>query len=141
MNDLKTEIGKYWALGLTTGEISFVLNISINRVLTLVPTLTGKEHIMDTEQEAIAELKAMTADRLALVDHDVVKWHCSALGCERFTRIKDYGISPVYYAFRRFLDLREFTFLCPKHWQYHKRVPEKLKYKTGPGIDHITPNK
>ena len=90
-----------------------------------------------TEQEAINEVLRMSEQELANVQHDEKKWICCAEGCQRFTRIKDYGIGPHYRWRKRWVYivtghlLREsaFVFYCGKHWQWFRRVPTKLRYK------------
>lgn len=91
-------------------------------------------------QRARYELRQMPEHELASVSFEVLKWQCSVEGCCRFTRIKDYSCSPFYHWRKGWIDLSQNIFYCAKHWQYFKRVPERLKYKPGPGEDHIISN-
>jgi len=91
---------------------------------------------MTGEEEALLELRAMSPDKLAEIDHDVIIWTCCVAGCQRLSRVKDYGVSPYYFWKKRFQYLRDNRFFCGKHWQYFRRVPSKLVYKDDP---HLLP--
>lgn len=82
-----------------------------------------------TDQEAFDEIMSMSEQELANVSHDVKKWVCCAEGCDRFTSIKDYGILPLFRWRKKWWDLSKQVFYCGKHWQWFRRVPQKLKYK------------
>lgn len=95
---------------------------------------------MDPEEAAaIEELKAMSDEELLLVDHDIVKWVCQGKGCCNGTKIRDYGIAPVYYKKHRsfkdsFFDINRYYWMCSKHFKMFKRLSknypvEKVEYK------------
>lgn len=80
------------------------------------------------EQEAIRELKAMSREELDNVQFTMKKWVCQCKGCNRGTKVRDYGISPEFYWPRKvgeWVDLNKNYFLCGKHWPFMKRM-EKL---------------
>lgn len=78
-----------------------------------------------TEQEAIQELKQMSEKELLLVPFDAVKLLCQVKGCKCHTKIRDYGLNPVYYVKRsdiKWWDIRKHFFLCAKHWKFYRRM-------------------
>ena len=89
---------------------------------------------MSEQEEAIKELLAMSPNELAKVDHDGIRWTCCVEGCERYTYVRDYGVAPYYYWRKKFQKFDNHRFYCGKHWQYFKRVPNKLVYKYQPHI-------
>lgn len=77
------------------------------------------------EQEAINELKAMSREELDNVDYTLKKWICSCKGCNRGTKVRDYGISPEFYWPKKgegWLDLRKNYFMCGAHYPFMKRI-------------------
>jgi len=84
---------------------------------------------MTDEEEAIQELRTMSPNELAKVEYTIIKWVCCAKGCERFSRVKDYGASPYYFFKRRFVDLRGHILYCHEHWKVYRQTPEKIIYK------------
>jgi hypothetical protein len=77
------------------------------------------------EAEAIKELMSMSQKELDLVPYDTVKLICQAKGCKRHTKIRDYGLSPIYYVRRykeRWWDVKKIFFLCPKHYPFYNRL-------------------
>lgn len=80
--------------------------------------------------KAIADLMDMSAEELELVDHDLVKWNCSVKGCSRHTKVKDFGIRPVYYWRKRWWDLTFGLYWCSKHWKFYRRLKKTFDDKT-----------
>lgn len=88
-----------------------------------------------------AEIYELSKERLAITDHDVLKWQCCVQGCEHFNRVKDYGIGPYYRWRGGWIDLRRHTYYCGKHWRIYKAGQERsLSFKLGAGIHHLKPN-
>lgn len=80
---------------------------------------------MNEEEKAIIELKSMTDQELLLVPFDVVKLICQVKGCKCHTKIRCYGLHPVYYVKRtdiKWWDIRKHFFLCSKHWKFYRRM-------------------
>lgn len=78
-----------------------------------------------SEAEAIETLKAMTDEELLLVDHSVVKWVCQGKKCCRGTKIRDYGIAPLFFHPRksiRWFDINKYYWMCEKHFKMYKRL-------------------
>lgn len=74
------------------------------------------------EQQAIEELKAMSRAELDRVPYTPLRWICGCKGCERYTRVRDYGILPEFYHPRwGWLSLRHYL-LCAKHGKLFKRL-------------------
>jgi len=92
---------------------------------------------MNEDEKYIFDLPA---EKLEFVPHDVLKWQCSAEGCNRYTRIKDFGISPYYRDKSKWTDLSCTILLCSKHWPIYKKSPNLIVYKQGSGIDHLKEN-
>lgn len=80
---------------------------------------------------AIEELKLMSPEELERVMCDTVRWQCKVKFCKCYTRLKDYGIYPVYYTKRgikstdgkeviHWVNTRERFLLCSKHWKRYK---------------------
>ena len=88
---------------------------------------------MSEEEEAIKELMSMSQDELDLVPYDTVKLICQAKSCKRYTKVRDYGISPVYYvkgfkAKDRWHNVVTRYFLCAKHWKLVQRLIKTFGY-------------
>lgn len=84
---------------------------------------------MNPEEEAIKEMIAMNDQEILMVPFDTVKWICQAKGCNRHTKLRDYGISPIYYHPKmkgRWQDLTKTFFLCSKHWKFHERLKKSF---------------
>lgn len=81
---------------------------------------------MDSEEkEAIKEMMAMSDEEIIMVPFETVKWICQAKGCNRHTKVRDYGISPTYFHPKmkgRWRNVLECYFLCAKHWKLHERL-------------------
>jgi hypothetical protein len=78
-----------------------------------------------SEEEAIKELLNMSESQLLLVPFDTVKLICQAKGCVRHTKIRDYGLHPVYYVKRfdvKWHDITKSFFTCAKHWKIYSRL-------------------
>lgn len=97
----------------------------------------------DSEKDAIAELMAMTDAELDMVPYDIVKWICSGKKCTRHTKVRDYGLAPVYFHAKmevnnentllhgekipkmRWHDTSYGFFMCAKHCKMWKRLVPK----------------
>jgi hypothetical protein len=87
---------------------------------------------MSEEEEAIKELMSMSQDELDLVPYDTVKLICQAKGCKRHTKIRDYGLSPVYYVRRyslKWWNIEKIFFLCPTHYKFYYRLLKSFDAK------------
>jgi hypothetical protein len=96
--------------------------------------------IMDLELSDMPDLKGLADTELKKVPFERRKLLCSVNGCSRFTHVKDYGISPEFYAFGSWNDLSQTLFFCPKHWKEYKAANRNggiFEYKEGPAINHI----
>jgi hypothetical protein len=85
-------------------------------------------------------IRSLPEDRLEMLEPELRKWRCCIEGCDRFSRIKDFGISPIYRWRKKWFDVTHTVLYCGKHWKYFKRVPEKLTYKPVRGLELVTPN-
>ncbi|EJL66286.1 hypothetical protein [Flavobacterium sp. CF136] len=80
---------------------------------------------MNDEENAKQELMNMSSEQLELVDHDLFKWICSGKNCCRSTKVRDYGIHPIYYHKRitpHFMNMNYFYFMCAKHYKIYKAL-------------------
>ena len=75
------------------------------------------------EQQAIQELMTMTEDELLLVEFEVVKWVCQGKNCCNGTKVRDYGIAPIYY---NFFDVNKYFWMCGKHAKIFKRLKKNF---------------
>jgi len=87
---------------------------------------------MTEEEEAIDILLKMSKSELDLVPYDTVKLICQAKGCKRHTKIRDYGIAPVYYVHRfkigqQWHNVLKSYFLCAKHWSIKTRLIKRFE--------------
>lgn len=95
---------------------------------------------IELELSDVANIKNLPDDELEMVPYDKKRLQCSVLGCNRFTNVKDYGISPEYYCFGQWHNLNEILFFCPKHWKIFKsynRDHSIFEYKEGPALNHL----
>ena len=88
------------------------------------------------EQLAIGELQRLSKDKLFLVEHQIKKCLCQIEGCNGFTKIFDFGISPEFYTRWGWKDLNYMKYFCSKH-QYRHRIKGNFKSKKGFAIKHI----
>lgn len=69
-------------------------------------------------------MKAMSREELDRTPYDLKKWCCQVKSCSNGTKIRDYGIVPLYFLHRKhgfWVDLKTTFFLCGKHWKwFHK---------------------
>lgn len=80
---------------------------------------------MDSEEDAIQELMSMSQKELDLVAYDTVELICQVKGCKCYKRIRDYGLSPIYYVKQhkgRWWNINKTFFLCSKHWKFYNRL-------------------
>lgn len=93
---------------------------------------------VELDASDMPDIKSLTADELALVPFDKVKWCCTVKDCNRFTSIKDFGISPWYHWRRMWINLSLNGFFCNQHFRLFKRkeIPQQ-DLKSGPGIRHL----
>ncbi len=96
-----------------------------------------------TEEEG--EIFLLSKEELEKVEHTIVREVCCAEGCNRYTRIKDYGISPIFYSPKStvngiktpWVDCSRTFFLCAGHWKIYENRPGMIKLKPGNSIDYI----
>jgi len=90
---------------------------------------------MNEEEEAIQELMKMSDKELDMVPFDVVKLICQVKGCKCHTKIRDYGLNPIYYVRRsvknQWWNIYYTFFLCPKHWKFYNKLVKLY------GQDHV----
>lgn len=89
---------------------------------------------MSEEEEAIDTLLKMSLPELDLVPFDTVKLICQAKGCKRHTKVRNYGLSPVYYVPRfkpkeRWHNIDTNFFLCHKHCKLYYRLLKNYDYQ------------
>lgn len=87
-----------------------------------------------SEEEAKAELKAMSREQLELVPHDIKLWVCQGKNCNRHTTVRDYGLHPEYYHTRKSLgwqNVSERFWMCARHYSIFKRLRKNFT------LDHI----
>ncbi len=92
----------------------------------------------DLGPEDVPDIKTLSREELDKVPFEVMKWECCVEGCAHFTRIRDYGILPVIYWRREWVNLQQHIFFCQRHIPT-KAHPERetLSRKLGAGINHI----
>ena len=83
------------------------------------------------EQSAFYELTAMSKSELDLVPFVLKKWVCSGKGCNRHTKVRDYGTHPFYYR-ANMIDTQNnrndwhaidhIFFMCAKHFKLRSRL-------------------
>lgn len=103
---------------------------------------------IDLEESDMPDIRTLPKEQLELVPHEIKKWRCCIAECNGFTRIKDFGISPLFLCFRtKWINLENCVFYCSKHWKlYNVQIKRKTEFrpeegfKLGPGIYHITDN-
>jgi len=88
---------------------------------------------MDKEEEAaIVEMMAMTDAELELVPFTIVKWQCQGKGCTNGTKVRDYGIAPIYFHPRksiRWFHIDDYIWNCSKHNKFVKRLQKSFSYE------------
>lgn len=80
---------------------------------------------MNDEEEAIKELMAMSESEIEMVPFDVVKLICQVKGCKCYKRIRDYGLSPLYYVKQhkgKWWNIDNTFLLCSKHWKFYEKL-------------------
>lgn len=71
----------------------------------------------------VSEMDIRDSD-LPNLPYKLVKWKCIVKNCNRFTRMKDYGIDPLYHWGKKknkWISVMLHFFLCPKHWPIYNR--------------------
>lgn len=99
------------------------------------PDLSGNDfNVFDLSKE---ELNAAEAPK--------VKWHCCVEGCNRYSRVKDFGVLPKVWWKNHWVDLTAQVLYCGKHWKLFRAQQKKGMlyepmegYKPGSGINHLT---
>lgn len=97
-------------------------------------------HKIELELSDVADIKELSPGELKKVPFEKIKLLCSVNGCCRFTSVKDYGISPVYYGFSQWIDLSTIIYFCPKHWREYKAANKNnniFEYKIGSALNHL----
>lgn len=90
--------------------------------------------------EDIQYIMSLERDKLEFVPYDMKKWQCCVKGCNRFTRVKDFGCSPYFYTkWRKWMNLRDTVLYCSGHWPGHEKIPNSA-HKLGSGIIHLIDN-
>jgi len=76
------------------------------------------------ELQAIAELKGMSREELEKVEHAVLKWVCQVKGCNRHTKVWDFGIENEFYSPLKNWGWHttNFYFMCGKHYKWIKKL-------------------
>ena len=72
----------------------------------------------EAEKAAIAELLAMSREEVDLVQFEVVKWVCAGKRCNRYTKVRDYGVFAQYYWPRKgetWINITKSIYCCQKH--------------------------
>lgn len=98
---------------------------------------------LDLEPEDMPDLRSLTPEELEKVPFVVLRWHCCVKDCDRFTRVKDYGILPVVLWRHKWQNLAKYVFYCADHWPgklANRLRLQTLSYKDGAGVDHLKPN-
>lgn len=81
------------------------------------------------------DIYKLSAEELNNVPFDIVRWQCKIESCECFTRLRDYGITPIYYhksgmnsdnGFSHWVNIEKEFFMCGKHWKQYKGKPVEL---------------
>lgn len=95
------------------------------------------------EDDPEYDIKKLTPAELEKVPFDVVRWQCKIKLCKHYTRLRDYGMDPVYYhksgmksqkGFTHWVNVEKEFFMCHGHWKaYGYRPIEWIPLKTGPG--------
>lgn len=70
--------------------------------------------------DGIPDIHSLTLEELNKVPFDKIKWRCQIKHCNGCTQIRDYGILPVFFWRKKWLDLRFHYFLCGKHNHRYK---------------------
>lgn len=84
-----------------------------------------------SEEEAIKELKNMSREEIDLVPYDTLKLICQAKGCNRHTKVRDYGLQDTYYSNRfigkeKWHNIKFSFFLCAKHWKWYDKLTKRF---------------
>ena len=93
------------------------------------------EEVDIEEQQAIEELQSMSFEELEKVPFEVVRQQCKIEGCSCFTRLRDYGIHPLYFRKNGFVstdigkhnwtNVYERFFMCNKHWKMYRNAKQE----------------
>lgn len=85
------------------------------------------EGCLAEREAAIQELRAMRSDQLQNVPFELVKWICAAKGCNRHTKLRDYGIAPFYWWTnkKKWMPTHTNFYLCSKHWKIYSHLLKK----------------
>lgn len=88
----------------------------------------------------VVDVKSLSREELLKVPHDTWRMFCCVQGCNRFTRVKDFGLWPEVHG--RFmsgdwLDINKRQFVCDGHWKFYNGNLEKAPIKYYFHIDTI----
>lgn len=97
------------------------------------------------------DIKSLTPDELEQVPFDGVRWQCKIKFCKCYTRMRDYGMHPVYYHKRgvknpvngidHWINITEIFLMCSKHWKRYKGKPADdiplKRYQSGMVVNEI----
>lgn len=67
------------------------------------------------DPDDIPDIRTLSEEELAKVQHTVKKWYCCALDCKRFTKVRDFGNHPHIRWRDRWINLRVQIFFCARH--------------------------
>lgn len=83
------------------------------------------------EVNDVQNVKTLTPDELANVPFEAWRLFCMVDGCNRWTRVRDYGIWPELWgrlSIGNWINIRATGLLCAKHWKmYNKKIPFERK--------------
>lgn len=68
------------------------------------------------EMSDVVDIRSLTKEDLLKVPHQVGKWYCCASGCLRFGRVLDFGLSPVVWCRKRWVNISLRIWLCGRHY-------------------------
>jgi hypothetical protein len=97
------------------------------------------------------DIKGLSAGELEKVPFDIVRWQCKIKFCKCYTRMRDYGMHPVYYHKRgvtnpgniidHWINIDTMFLMCSKHYKRYKNkvtndIPLK-RYQSGMVVSEI----
>lgn len=93
------------------------------------------KNLTDDELVALEELMNMTREELDRVPYEIKLWGCQCKNCKNASRVRDYGVSPFFFSPRKgkkwgWKDLRDWYYICGRHWKFYKRLLKSYDRKT-----------
>ena len=89
---------------------------------------------MNLEMDDLDPRKLSQAE-LDNLEHTVAKWRCCVKGCNRYSRVKDFGVWPsVYWRPGHWINVYVQRLFCGRHWKAHQAAEtaggkDPLEYK------------